>query len=76
MGTAKLFKNGNSQAVRLPKECRFEGETEVVACKIGDIVVLSPKSSPWKVMWQSLDMFSDDFMADRNQPELQKRDLF
>ena len=74
MGTAKIFKNGSSQAVRLPKECRFEGETEVVACKIGDVVVLYPKSNPWKVMWQSLEMFDNDFMVERVQPETQDRE--
>jgi len=74
MGTAKLFRNGNSQAVRLPKECRFDGETEVIACRIGDVVVLYPKANPWKVMWQSLELFGDDFMAERDQPEHQARE--
>ncbi|HEY8260037.1 MAG TPA: AbrB/MazE/SpoVT family DNA-binding domain-containing protein [Methylosinus sp.] len=39
--TAKLFMHGRSQAVRLPKECRFEG-TEVKVTKIGDKVILEP----------------------------------
>ncbi len=42
MQTARIFTNGNSQAVRLPKEFRFE-EDEVVIKKIGDMVVLLPK---------------------------------
>jgi antitoxin VapB len=42
MQTARIFNNGNSQAVRLPKEFRFE-EDEVVIKKIGDMVVLLPK---------------------------------
>lgn len=46
MMTAKLFENGRSQAVRLPKECRFSGE-EVAVNKIGDIVILMPKDNKW-----------------------------
>ena len=42
-GRAKLFKNGGSQAVRLPKDCRFpEDQREVVVRKIGQRVVLEP----------------------------------
>ena len=39
---AKLFQNGGSQAVRLPKECRFEDLTEVVVRKEGRRVILEP----------------------------------
>ena len=45
MATAKLFKHGGSQAVRLPKEFRFEG-TEVTIEKRGSEVVLKPKRRP------------------------------
>lgn len=72
MQTAKLFENGRSQAVRLPKECRFRGK-EVFVRKYEDIVILSPKRSPWAPLVNSLDKFTDDFMAERNQPEQQKR---
>ena len=41
MMTAKLFENGRSQAVRLPKEYRFQGD-EVLVNKIGDVVLLMP----------------------------------
>ena len=68
MMTAKLFENGRSQAVRLPKEYRFEGD-EVSINKIGDVVVLIPKGNKWAGLLNSLDLFSDDFMADgREQP--------
>ena len=60
---AKLFENGRSQAVRLPKECRFDGE-EVIVNKIGDIVLLIPQDNKWAGFLSSLDMFSEDFMAD------------
>ncbi len=61
MMTAKVFENGRSQAVRLPKECRFDTD-EVVVNKIGDIVLLMPKTSKWSSFMQAIDMFSDDFM--------------
>lgn len=74
MMTAKLFKNGRSQAVRLPKECRFSGN-EVAVNKIGDVVILIPKENKWAGFLASLDMFSDDFMSEgRQQPELQDRE--
>jgi antitoxin VapB len=76
METAKLFKNGGSQAVRLPKEFRFEG-SRVFIKKVGDAVVLLPHSDSWQVLFDSLDQFTDDFMTSRDQPDLQDReDLF
>lgn len=42
---AKLFKNGGSQAVRLPADCRFHGATEVYARRDGDVVILEPKEA-------------------------------
>lgn len=70
--TAKLFRNGDSQAVRLPKEFRFEG-SEVWIKKAGDAVVLLPKAGTLAGLLASLDKFSDDFMSDRSQPAEQKR---
>ncbi len=74
MLTAKVFENGRSQAVRLPKDYRFDDD-EVVINKIGDIVLLMPKNSRWNNFLKSLDLFSDDFMKDgRNQSINQKRE--
>jgi antitoxin VapB len=73
MQTAKLFNNGRSQAVRLPKECRFTGE-DVYIKKFENIVILIPKENPWSSLVNSLDEFSDDFMTDRNQPDEQIRE--
>ena len=42
MMTAKVFENGRSQAVRLPKECRFNTD-EIAVNRKGDIVILIPK---------------------------------
>ena len=74
MMTAKLFENGRSQAVRLPKECRFNGD-EVAVNKIGDIVILMPKENRWAGFLNSLEMFSDDFMSSgRELPQVQERE--
>jgi antitoxin VapB len=72
MRTAKLFKNGRSQAVRLPKEFRFEG-TKVFIKRVGNMVVLIPEQGSWQTLFDSLEQFSDDFMETRNQPEQQVR---
>ncbi len=74
MMTAKIFENGRSQAVRLPKECRFSGE-EVAVNKIGDVVILMPKENKWAGFLSSLNLFSDDFMCDgREQSAKQERE--
>jgi antitoxin VapB len=68
MQTAKLFPNGQSQAVRLPKEFRFAGD-RVYICRQGNAVVLLPYHNGWQVLWDSLSLFSSDFAADEN-PDL------
>lgn len=73
METAKLFKNGRSQAVRLPKEFRFEG-SQVFVKRVGDAVLLIPFREPWQTLFDSLDQFSGDFMEERAQPEAQSRE--
>jgi antitoxin VapB len=72
MTTAKLFKNGQSQAVRLPKEFRFEGD-EVIIKRVGKAVVLLSASDSFDTLFDSLDEFSDDFMDERNQPKEQQQ---
>ena len=77
MLTAKIFQNGRSQAVRLPKEYRFT-DSEVLTHKVGDIVMLIPKAQEdsWNMLLTSLDLFSDDFMADgRDNSCQQERDV-
>jgi antitoxin VapB len=74
MDTAKLFSNGRSQAVRLPKEFRFEG-SEVMVTRLGTAVVLLPKDHPWDVAFDAIDGFTDDFMTQRLQPPIQEREL-
>ena len=74
MLTAKIFENGRSQTVRLPKECRFSSD-EVLVNKIGDIVILLPKENKWDSFMRAIDLFSDDFMADgRTRDSAQERE--
>ncbi len=75
MNTAKVFPNGRSQAVRLPKEYRFDSD-EVFITRMGSAVVLLPKRDSWDVLFGALDGFTGDFMDERHQPgEQQRRDL-
>ncbi|MDG2989515.1 antitoxin [Candidatus Synechococcus calcipolaris G9] len=74
--TAKLFVNGNSQAVRLPREFRFEGN-EVYIRKEGDHVILSPKRRSWRDFFETVPLASADFILTRhNDPSQTREDLF
>jgi len=76
METAKLFQNGNSQALRLPKKYRMPG-TAVVIYRQGKRVILEPLPTSWENIFMALDEFPDDFMAEgRQQPAMQKRESF
>ena len=63
METARIFTNGGSQAVRLPKSCRFSDD-EVLVNHIGSVVILYPKEDRWASLLQSLDLFTDDFLTE------------
>ncbi len=76
MKTAKIFTNGNSQAVRLPKEFQFD-VPEVLIYRRGDEVVLIKKQQNLSRAFELLTELSDDFMEDgRQQPEIQERESF
>lgn len=72
MKTAKLFTNGRSQAVRLPRDCRFKGK-DVYVHRLEGAVMLMAMDDPWAPLVASLERFSDDFMSDRAQPPQQRR---
>ena len=72
---AKVFMNGQSQAIRLPKEYRFDSNT-VYINKIGNSVVIMPVDDPWRNMVEACGEFTDDFMESRDQPDPQDRDWF
>ena len=75
MKTAKLFRNGQSQAVRLPKEFRFK-DNQVFIKKSGNIVMLIPVKNSWDSLLNSLNKFSNDFMTERKQQKTQPREAF
>ncbi|MBF0455018.1 MAG: antitoxin [Magnetococcales bacterium] len=75
MQTAKLFANGRSQAVRLPREYRFEGE-EVFIHREGDRVILSPHPVSWENFFKEGETASEDFLASRNDTPPQERESF
>jgi len=76
MQTARLFTNGRSQAVRLPKEYQFKGESVYIQ-KVGDAVILIPFDKAWETFLHGLNSFSDDFMSEGRLQELeQEREEF
>ncbi len=74
MKTAKIFQNGRSQAIRLPKEYQFAGK-DVYIKKFNNVVILFSKTDPWASLVNSLEQFSDDYMDERNQPSPEKRNV-
>lgn len=68
MMTAKIFENGRSQAVRLPKEYRFSSN-EVFINKIGETLIIMPKESRWESFMKAIDMFSPDYMEEGRSPQ-------
>lgn len=76
MDTVKIFKNGRSQAIRLPKKYRLKGK-EAYINKMGDAIIIMPKEANWQTLFTSLGQFTDDIFEQREQPELENReDLF
>jgi antitoxin VapB len=76
MDTAKIFKSGNSQAVRLPKAYQFD-VPEVEIFKRGDEVVLRKTPQNAARVFELLSEISNDFMENgRQQPPMQKREPF
>jgi antitoxin VapB len=75
MQKAKLFLNGNSQAVRLPKAFRFIGEFVYIR-RQGDEVILSSRPLTWDEFFEQPSAFGDDFLADRQDAVPQQRESF
>jgi antitoxin VapB len=69
METAKLFYNGQSQAVRLPKDYRFTGD-EVYIKKVGNSVFLYPKDQAWETFMNGVNGFTDDFLPNGRAPQI------
>jgi antitoxin VapB len=63
---ARIFQNGRSQAVRLPKEFRFK-DSEVIIRKEGTNVILSPHQKSWDTFFKETPLPSEDFMMSREE---------
>jgi antitoxin VapB len=73
---AKLFRNGGSQAVRLPKECRFEDQDEVVAHREGDRVILEPADEWSEAFLACLGQWNEPIRRPKQQPLSKVRNSF
>lgn len=72
MTTAKVFMNGRSQAIRLPKEFRVQGDEVFLKRTTEGFLVV--ERDPWEVFAEGCRELSDDFLAERTQPPLESRD--
>jgi antitoxin VapB len=73
--TTVIFKNNQTQAVRLPKDVAFpEGVHEVEIIKVGNSRVISPVGSRWDTFFNDPVKVSDDFLAERDQGTLEERE--
>jgi len=73
MLTAKVFRSGNSQAVRIPKELQTT-EKEFIIRESGGCYYLIPSRDPWALLRQCIGQADDDFSFDRDQPLLNELD--
>ena len=70
--TAKLFANGRSQAVRIPKAYQFKGVNQVILRKQGDALIIRPARKTWESFADEAPPVGEDFMSER--PELMDAD--
>lgn len=74
MNTARIFKNGRSQAVRLPKDFRLEGNQATIT-RLGDAIVLQPIRTSWLDVYYAMSAIPD-FMETRIDPAPEEREDF
>ena len=72
MDTAKLFSSGRSQAVRLPKQYRFQGDSVLIK-RVGRAVVLLPRTASWDSLAEALELFEPGLRLERRQPARAER---
>ncbi len=72
LDTAKIFENGRSQAIRLPKKYRFTDD-EVYIRRFGELIMLIPMSSAWQLFLDGLHSFTDDFMESGREEAIPSR---
>ena len=78
---AKIFNNGNSQAIRLPKEFRFESKEVIIRKVENGVLLMSQDKNMWENWFDNLDKFSEDFAKvldsrEINQNNQKREDLF
>ena len=74
MQTVKVFRSGNSQAIRIPKEYAID-DSELFIHKVGNSIILTSKDDLWSSFRNSINKFSDDlFSKGREQPKIQERE--
>ena len=66
MRTVSIFKNGNNQAVRLPKDMEFDGVCELQIQKQGNVIILKPKRPDW-LSFAECEKADDDFIVEREE---------
>ena len=76
--TAKLFRNGRSQAVRLPADYRFEGSEVYIRRTVTGDILLSRKPESWQDFFELMKTVDvpEDFLTERKDVAPQKRNLF
>ncbi len=73
MITVPIIQDTQGQSVHLPSEFRVESKNVYIK-KMGNVMVLIPGDNPWQTFFESLDLFTDDYMQDRGQPPQQERE--
>ena len=73
MDIAKIFMNGRSQAIRLPKAYRFEGKEVYIKKTSEGVLLISKNDAIWDVWEKNLKKYDKPFMTCRNQPETQQQ---
>jgi antitoxin VapB len=74
MTMTKVFKSGNSQAVRIPKEFQLDIEDVEILRQGDDLIIRKPRRDA-TILWDILTGFSEDFFKDgREQPPMQERE--
>lgn len=73
---AKLFTNGGSQAIRLPKKLNLPKGAEVLIHKCGNKIILEPIDCSWKPLLKGLDLLKHNFSFEKEQPDYGYKDLF
>ncbi len=72
----RVFKSGNSQAVRIPKKYRLKG-TKTFIRKEKNKIIITPVENQWDELFEELEKLDQqDFLKNRSQPGPQERELF